>query len=85
MAKTFPVVRLVTHKLIVSVDAVIEVELLATTHAGKHTATVLPKGSKMLLSLREILLQAIFAPNILEFFFADTFIFDANKRICFCF
>ena len=35
-------VRLTTHKLIVSVDAVIGVELLATTLAGKHMATVPP-------------------------------------------
>ena len=41
MAKTLPVVRLVIHKLIVSVDAVVGVELFATTLAGKHTATVL--------------------------------------------
>jgi hypothetical protein len=39
---TLPVVRLATHKLIVSVDAVVGVELLATTFAGKHMATVLP-------------------------------------------
>ena len=31
-----------THKLIMSVDAVVGVELLATTLAGKHIATVLP-------------------------------------------
>ena len=43
VAKTLPVVRLATHKLIVSVDAVLGVELLATTLAGKHIATVLPK------------------------------------------
>ena len=42
VAKTLPVVRLDTHKLIVSVDAVVGVELLATTLAGKHIATVLP-------------------------------------------
>ena len=42
MAKTLPVVRLVTHKLIVSVNAVVGVELLATTLACKHKATVLP-------------------------------------------
>ena len=42
MAKTLPVVRLVTHKLIVSVDAVVGVELLATTLADKPMATVLP-------------------------------------------
>jgi hypothetical protein len=36
------VVRLAEHKLIVSVDAVFGVELLATTLAGKHIATVLP-------------------------------------------
>ena len=38
VAKSLPVVRLATHKLIVSVDAVVGVELLAT---GKHIATVL--------------------------------------------
>ena len=42
VAKTLPVVRLATHKLIVSVDAVVGVELLATTLAGKNMATVLP-------------------------------------------
>ena len=42
VAKTLPVVRLAAHKLIVSVDAVVGVELLATTIAGKHMATVLP-------------------------------------------
>ena len=42
VAKTLPMVRLATHKLIVYVDAVVEVELLAKTLAGKHIATVLP-------------------------------------------
>ena len=42
VAKTLHVVRLTTHKLIVSVDAVVGVELLATTLAGKNMATVLP-------------------------------------------
>ena len=42
VAKTLPAVRLATHKLIVSVDAVVGVELLATTLAGRHMATVLP-------------------------------------------
>ena len=42
VAKTLPVVRLATHKLILSVDAVVGVELLATTFLGKHMATVLP-------------------------------------------
>ena len=42
VAKILPVVRLATHKLIVSVDAVVGVTLLATTLAGKHIATVLP-------------------------------------------
>ena len=42
VAKTLPVVRLVTHKLIVSVDTVVGVEFLATTLAGKHMTTVLP-------------------------------------------
>ena len=35
-------VRLATHKLIASVDAVVGVKLLATTLAGKQMATVLP-------------------------------------------
>ena len=42
MAKTLPVVRLATHMLIVSVGAVVGVELLATTLAGKHIGTALP-------------------------------------------
>ena len=37
-----PVVRLSPHKLIMSVDAVVGVELLTTTLAGKHIATVMP-------------------------------------------
>ena len=41
-----PVVRLAPHKIIVSVDAVVGVELLATTHAGKHISTVLPNSCK---------------------------------------
>ena len=41
-AKILPVVRLATHELIVSADAVVGVTLLATTLAGKHMATVLP-------------------------------------------
>ena len=43
VAKTLPVVRIATHKVIVSVDAVVGVELLATTLTGKHMATLLPK------------------------------------------
>ena len=39
--KTLPVVRLATHKFIVTADAV-GVELLATTLAGKNMATALP-------------------------------------------
>ena len=42
MAKILPVVRLATHKLIVSADAVVGVTLLATTLSGKHMTTVLP-------------------------------------------
>ena len=42
VAKTLPVVSLATHNLIVSVDAVVGDELLATTLAGKHNTTVLP-------------------------------------------
>ena len=41
VATTLPVVRLATHKHIVSVDAIVGVELLATTPACKHMATVL--------------------------------------------
>ena len=44
VAKTLLVVRLATHKLIVSVDAVFEVELVATNLAGKHMAHVLPNS-----------------------------------------
>ena len=40
--KALPVVRLSTYKLLVSVDAVVGLELLATTLADKHMATVLP-------------------------------------------
>ena len=42
VVKTLPVVRLAKHKLILPVDAVVGVELLATTPAGKHIATVQP-------------------------------------------
>ena len=35
-------VRLSPHKLIVFVDAVVGIELLTTTLAGKHIATVKP-------------------------------------------
>ena len=35
-------VRLATHKLIVSVDAIVRVELVDKTLAGKYMATVLP-------------------------------------------
>ena len=42
VAKALPVVRLATKKLLVSVDAVVGLELLATTLADKHMATVLP-------------------------------------------
>ena len=42
VAKTLPVARLATHKLLVSFDTVVGVELLATNPAGKHIATVLP-------------------------------------------
>ena len=42
VAKALPVVRLATHKLLVTVDAVVGLELLATTLADKHMATVMP-------------------------------------------
>ena len=40
--RTLPMVRLATHKLIVSVNAAVGVELLVTTLADEHLATVLP-------------------------------------------
>ena len=46
---------------------------------------LVPKGGKMLLSLGQILMNTIFAPNIFEFFLADNFIFDAKERIRFWF
>ena len=42
VAKALPVARLATHNLLVSVDAVVGLELLATTLANKHMTTVLP-------------------------------------------
>ena len=42
VAKALPVMRLTTDKLLVTVDAVVGLELLATTLADKHMATVLP-------------------------------------------
>ena len=42
VAKTLPMVRLATHKVNVSFDAVVGVGLFAPTHAGKHIVTVLP-------------------------------------------
>ena len=42
VAEAFPVVRLATKKLVVSVDAVVGLELLITTLADKHMASVLP-------------------------------------------
>ena len=42
VAKAFAVVRLAMRKLLVSVDAVVGLEFLATTLAVKHIATVLP-------------------------------------------
>ena len=42
VSKSLPVVRLATHKLLVSVDAVVGPELLARTLADNHIATVLP-------------------------------------------
>ena len=44
------VLRLATHKLIMSVDVAVGVELLATTFAGKHMASMLSaKRSKFML------------------------------------
>ena len=43
VAESLPVVRLKTKKpFFVSVDAVVGLEFLATTHADKHKAPVLP-------------------------------------------
>ena len=41
VANTLPVMRLVTKKLLVSVDAFVGLKLLGTTLADKHMATVL--------------------------------------------
>ena len=64
----------------------VSLELLATTFADKHMAIVLPKGSKILLSLAPIMMQIIIAP----IFFGNLswqkfFLFDANKRTFFSF
>ena len=59
VAKTLPAVRLATHKLIVSVDAVVGVELLATTLAGKHMATVL---QNFVLAMHFKVLKALSQP-----------------------
>ena len=59
MAKTLPVVRLATHKLIVSDDAVVGVELLATTLSGKHMDTVLPNS---VLTRHLLRLESLKAP-----------------------
>ena len=48
--KTLSVVRHAKHKLIVSVDAVVGVELLVSTLADKHIATVLAKQLQRLES-----------------------------------
>ena len=42
VAKTLPVVRLATKKLLLSAEAVVGLGLLNTTLADKHMATVLP-------------------------------------------
>ena len=42
VAKALPMVRLAIKKLLVSVDSVVGLEILATTLADKHMATVLP-------------------------------------------
>ena len=42
VAKALPVVRLATQKLLVSINAVVCNELLATTIANKYMATMLP-------------------------------------------
>ena len=44
VAKALPVVRLATKKLLVSVDAVVGLELLVTTLADKHCAAKLCAG-----------------------------------------
>ena len=43
VARALPVVRLATHKLLVSADDVVGLELLATTLTDKPVATVLQK------------------------------------------
>ena len=61
--KALPVVM-----LLVSVDDVVGLELLVTTLADKHLATVLQKGNKLLLSLGQILMQTILAAIFSESF-----------------
>ena len=42
VVKAIPVGRLATHKLLVSLDDIVGLELLSTTLADKYMATVLP-------------------------------------------
>ena len=42
VAKLLPVTRLTTHKLLVSVNAFVGLELLVTNLAGEHIFTMLP-------------------------------------------
>ena len=50
-AIALPVVRLVTHKLLVSVDNGVGLELLATTLADKYVANMLPILCKVLAKI----------------------------------
>ena len=52
----------------------------------RFNSIVLLKGNQILLSLAPILMQALLAPIfLLKCFLVEIFLFDANKRICFCF
>ena len=64
VAKALPVVRFATKKLLVSVDAVVGLELFAITLADKHMATVLPNCVLVRRSQRlEILVTDITGVN----------------------
>ena len=57
VSKVLPVVRLETKKILLSVDAVVGLELLATTIAEKHMATLLPND---VLARRSQRLESLF-------------------------
>ena len=84
VAKTLHVVRLATHKLIGPVAAVVGVELLGTTLAGKHIATVLPNCelARHLQRLENFVTNITgMHPLSLLYFFRPTLIPSSNNMI----